>query len=103
MERTYNKKEIEGIKAACRKVRGLIYTASYFIDRFDITPDEKDNIRIDFRIKRKEHFNGDEYITYQTGHFFISPKGKLFYYNFLGNKKPVTHFGPIVSRFETTF
>lgn len=102
MEKIYNKKEIEGIKTTCKLVNGLIYSFSYSVDLFKITPDEKDNIRVDFRIKKFEKFSGKIYTLYQTGHVYISSKGKIYYYNFLGNKKTFTNFGPVVSRFLET-
>lgn len=96
----YNEKELKSIRLACGMVSRLVYTKSYSVDKFTVSEDLKNNIRIDFRIKRNEKFGDMYYTTYQKGQFFIAKNGKMFFYNALGNQKPLKTINQVAGIFE---
>lgn len=96
----YNEKELKSIKLACGMVSKLVYTKNYSVDKFIVSKDPKNNIRIDFRIKRSEKFEDVYYTTYQKGQFYISKNGKMFFYNVLGNQKPLKTINQVAGIFE---
>ena len=95
-----NAKQIEGIKNACKQVNSLRYTLSYKVSKFELTELENQDIRVDFGISRVENFNSKKIKTNQTGTIYIDTKGKLYWINFMGKKKPLTLIGYTVSLFE---
>ena len=97
--KTYNKKELNAIKTACGMVHKLLYTFSYKVDLFEVLEDEKENIRINFRIRRTQPFNGEDYTIYQGNHFYIAPTGKMYFYNFMGKQKTLKDINQIAGSF----
>lgn len=95
-----NAKQIEGIKEACKRVNSLRYTITYKVSKFDLTELENGDIQVDFGISRIEQFNGEKIKTQQTGTIYVDTKGKLYWINFLHNKKPLTLIGYTVSDFD---
>lgn len=100
MDKQFSKLEIEAIKKACSLVRSLCYTFQYQINEFKVIPDSKNNIQIQYQIKRLEKYNNEIIPIYQEGMFYISEKGKLFYYNLMGSKKPLKNIGFITGPYH---
>lgn len=92
-------KQIEGIKSACKMVNSLRYTVTYKISRFDIIEQDDGDIRIDFQITRIDPFEDKVYKLAQDGTVYVDKKGKVYWINFLHNKKPVTLIGYTVTGF----
>lgn len=80
-------KQIESIKDVCKKVHSLCYTKSYRVSNFSIKSTNTGDLEVKFEVEKKENFRNDLYILCQNGTLYVTPKGKQYFYNYLGNKK----------------
>lgn len=95
-------KQLEGIKESCRKIHSLCYTHKYSVTKQDYTKLENGDYKVTFEIRREEKHPKTKQIvfTYQTGTIYVSTKGKLYWYNFMGNKRDITLIGYVVTGFK---
>ena len=73
-----------------------MYTERYTLNEFNIDELDNGDVRVTFEIKRTD-YHGD--IIYQTGELFVTPKGKVYYRNFMGNQRPVKTIQSVVGPF----
>lgn len=90
---------IETIKHVCQLVHRLCYTPGYTVTIFDVHEYDDKDTQIDFEITRREHFGGEISVSYSTGTVYVTKKGKLYYLNYAGDKKPVKQMGVVATRF----
>lgn len=90
---------IETIKQVCRLVHKLCYTSCYKVTLFRVQEYDDKDTQIDFEITRRERFSGEISISYSTGTVYVTKKGKLYYLNYAGDKKPVKQMGTVATRF----
>lgn len=90
---------IETIKYVCNLVHKLCYTSCYKVTLFRVHEYDDKDTQIDFEITRREHFGGQISVSYSTGTVYVTKKGKLYYLNYAGDKKPVKQMGTVATRF----
>lgn len=90
-------KQIESIKDVCKKVHSLCYTKSYRVSNFSVKNTNTGDLEVKFEVEKKENFRNDLYILSQRGTLYITPKGKQYFYNYLGNKKCLKTINSVVS------
>lgn len=85
----------KAIKELNEMVNKLLYTAKYTINEFSWKELQNKEIEVYFEIRRDD--NGD--IVYQDGTVFITPRGKMYFINYMGNKKGFKTIQSVVSPF----
>jgi hypothetical protein len=91
---TIQKTKIEEIKQ--QVITKLLYTERYTLNEFNIDELDNGDVRVTFEIKRTDYHGPN---VYQTGELFVTPRGKMYYLNFMGNKKTVTTIQSVVGPF----
>ena len=91
---TIQKTKIEEIKQ--QVITKLLYTERYTLNEFTTKELDNGDVDVEFEIKRID-YNND--IIYQSGELFVTPRGKVYYLNFMGNQRPVKTIQSVVGPF----
>ena len=78
-------------------VNVLLYTSRYEVNEFSWKELPNKEVEVFFEIKR-EDLNGD--IIYQEGTVYITPHGRMYFLNFMGNKKNFSTIQSVVNPFH---
>ena len=78
--------QIQKIKEVCGEISRMQYTKNYKITKFTVLEEDTD-VRIDYTVTRKCNINNKNYSVNYYGRLFITPRGKKYKINFMGNKK----------------
>ena len=77
-------------------IHKLLYTERYTLNEFNVEELDDEDVRVTFEIERTDYHGPN---VYQTGELFVTPRGKMYYLNFMGNKKSVTTIQSVVGPF----